>query len=490
MAVVYRARQTALNRTVALKVMLAGALAAKADRLRMRREAEAVARLHHPNVVQIYDVAEYDGCLYLSLEYAAGGPLDHWLAEHLPAPAAAAEMVVALAGAVQAAHEAGIIHRDLKPANVLLAADGTPKITDFGLAKTGDATARLTETGTAAGTPSYMAPEQVLAEPDQVGPATDVYGLGGILYQALTGRPPFDAATPVETMRQVVEADVVPVRRLRAAVPRDLETICHKCLEKDPAKRYPTAAALAEDLNRFLAGEPVRARPVGPAARAWRYARRHPVVPFLGLTLGLMTVAVAVLMGWTTYHANRLARQLRERELRLHELRGDLLQTHEAQSRAAWAAVATGDPDQIRAYEDVVARATAARAAAAGLAPAAGDEIGLDVPATPVLSGERAAVALAGAGRPADASAALMDPDLALARSAYAAAVGRLGDRASAAAEDDLAALQSETFWALASATAVAGLIGLTAVAGWVVYLRRRAGPAGGPGYSRRMRPA
>jgi len=335
-----------------------------------------------------------------------------------------------------------------------------------------------------------MAPEQVLAEPDQVGPATDVYGLGGILYQALTGRPPFDAATPVETMRQVVEADVVPVRRLRAAVPRDLETICHKCLEKDPAKRYPTAAALAEDLNRFLAGEPVRARPVGPAARAWRYARRHPVVPFLGLTLGLMTVAVAVLMGWTTYHANRLARQLRERELRLHELRGDLLQTHEAQSRAAWAAVATGDPDQIRAYEDVVARATAARAAAAGLAPAAGDEIGLDVPATPVLSGERAAVALAGAGRPADASAALMDPDLALARSAYAAAVGRLGDRASAAAEDDLAALQSETFWALASATAVAGLIGLTAVAGWVVYLRRRAGPAGGPGYSRRMRPA
>ena len=281
MGVVYRARREGLDRDVALKMVLAGAAAAPADLDRFRSEALAVARLQHPNIVQVYDVGEQDGQPFLALEYVSGGSLaDRLDGTPLP-PRQAAEILLPLARAVHHAHERGIIHRDLKPANVLLAsgaasaprvtqtrgadaaplAESVPKITDFGLVKRLDDDAGRTRTGTVLGSPSYMAPEQAAGDVKAVGPAADVYALGAILYEMLAGRPPFRGDSVLETLRQVLEHDPVPPGRFQPKVPRDLETICLKCLEKVPGHRYPSAEALARDLAAFLDGEPVGARP-------------------------------------------------------------------------------------------------------------------------------------------------------------------------------------------------------------------------------------
>jgi WD40 repeat protein len=295
MGVVYRARQIKLNRLVALKMVLAGGHAGEAELVRFRTEAEAVAQLQHPNVVQIYEVGDHRGLPYFALEYCAGGSLEKQLAGTPLPPPQAAQLVETLARAVHAAHQQGIIHRDLKPANVLLSADRIPKITDFGLAKKLDSAAGQTASGAILGTPSYMAPEQAGGRRQQLGPATDVYALGAILYELLTGRPPFKAATPLDTVLQVLSDEPVPPSRLQPKVPRDLETICLKCLAKDPPKRYGSAEALAEDLGRFRAGRPIAARPVGAAERLLRWCRRNPLVA--GLTaavaaLLLLTIAV------------------------------------------------------------------------------------------------------------------------------------------------------------------------------------------------------
>jgi len=474
MAVVYQAIQSGLNRTVALKVILAGALASKSERERMRREAEAVARLRHPNVVQIHDIGEHEGCLFLSLEYISGGSLDSRLIARPLPPSEAASLVEQLAGAIQAAHDAGIIHRDLKPANVLLDQNGTPKVTDFGLAKQRDESHRLTVSGTAAGTPSYMAPEQVLVEPEKIGPATDVYGLGCILYECLTGRPPFAGPTTLETMRQVADDEVVSVRRLQAGVPPDLETICIKCLEKDPAKRYASAQKLADDLASFRAGEPINARPLGPAERAWRWARRHPVVPLLAFTLGLMILSVAVLMTWSTYHAYQVAGHLRERELHLHSLRGTLLRLDEAQARYADLAAATANPGLEARHRDYATQANQNRLDAARLAPEATEAAKLLATAKVVIQQENRAMEFVRSGRAADAWALLQSDDHRHCRDEYAAAVGRFGDRVDEEADAELREVQAEAFRALGSATALSGLIGTTMVTGWFIALRRR----------------
>jgi hypothetical protein len=300
MGVVYKARQLSLDRIVALKKIKAGADADAAELTRFRTEAEAVARLNHPNIVQIFEVGEHDGLPFFSLEFCPGGSLKAKLAG-TPLPAAeAARLVATLAGAVQAAHDQQVIHRDLKPANVLLAggkpdeplARLTPKITDFGLAKKLD-DGGGTVTGDIMGTPSYMAPEQARGQTKEVGPHTDVYALGAILYECVTGRPPFRAATAVETVRQILETDRVPPRRLQPKTPRDLETICLKCLHKEPGRRYASALELAEDLQRFAAGEPIRARPVGQGERVLKWVRRRPTTAAL---LGVSAVASAVLV--------------------------------------------------------------------------------------------------------------------------------------------------------------------------------------------------
>jgi serine/threonine-protein kinase len=293
MGVVFRARHLRLGRTVALKMALAGAYAGPGERERFRREAEAMAGLRHPNVVQVYDVGDADGLPYFTMEFVEGGSLAHELTG-TPQPARqAAQLVATLAEAVQAAHDSGIVHRDLKPGNVLLSADGTPKISDFGLARRLDTEGGLTRTGAPLGTPSYMAPEQARGQVAAVGPATDVYALGAILCELLTGRPPFQGETSAETVLQVVWQDPVPPSRLNAKVPRDLETACLKCLEKDPRRRYATAGALAADLRRFLLGEAIVARPQRRWERLARRARRQPVLSAALAAATLLAVALA-----------------------------------------------------------------------------------------------------------------------------------------------------------------------------------------------------
>ena len=309
MGVVFRARHLRLNRTVALKMTLADAYAGPHERERFQREAEAVAGLRHPNVVQIHDVGDSDGRPYFTMELVEGGSLAEKLAG-TPQPAhQAAALLATLAGAVQAAHESGIVHRDLKPANVLLTADGTPKISDFGLARRLDGEAGLTRSGAALGTASYMAPEQAQGRTDALGPATDVYALGAILYELLTGRPPFQAETAAETVLQVISQDPVPPRRLNVKVPRDLETICLKCLHKDPGKRYTSGCrASRRDLERFLKkhGSPIQARPPGRSERCLRWVRRRPAAAGL-MAVVVLLVAAGSIGAWFLYRQQTAA---------------------------------------------------------------------------------------------------------------------------------------------------------------------------------------
>jgi serine/threonine-protein kinase len=284
MGVVYKAWNRRLQRPVAVKMLLAGAYAQPEELERFLREAETVAGLRHANIVQVHEAGEVDGRPYFTMEFIEGGSLAHKLSG-APLPARpAGGLVAVMAEAVHEAHRRGVVHRDLKPGNILLSADGTPKLSDFGLARRLEGAAGLTQTGTPVGTPSYMAPEQAEGKPRDVGPAADIYALGAILYELLTGRPPFRAETAAETMRQVVSHDPVPPSRLNAAVPRDPETICLKCLEKDPRRRYPSALALAQDLHRFERNEPILARPMGPAERTLRWIRRHPTAAALVAT--------------------------------------------------------------------------------------------------------------------------------------------------------------------------------------------------------------
>ncbi|MBN9522896.1 tetratricopeptide repeat protein [bacterium] len=293
MGVVFRARHLRLNRLVAVKMLLAGPHAGPRERERFRREAEAVAALCHPNVVQVYDVGDAGGRPYFTMEYLDGGSLAQKTAgTPLPGRDAAA-LVADLAGAVEAAHRAGIVHRDLKPANVLVSADGVTKVCDFGVARRVGDEAALTGTGAAVGTPGYMAPEQARGRAAEVGPATDVYALGAILYELLTGRPPFLAESAAETLRQVVDENPAHPSRLNRSVPRALETVCLKCLRKQPGHRYPSARALADDLGRFLRGEPVAARPVGTAEAVWNRAKRSPAAAGLLVAVGLLGAAGA-----------------------------------------------------------------------------------------------------------------------------------------------------------------------------------------------------
>jgi WD40 repeat protein len=295
MGVVYRARQVQLNRPCALKMVLGGAHARPEALARFLAEARAIARLQHPNIVQIHHIGEVDGLPFFELEYVDGGSLDKAL-DGTPWPARrAAGLVERLARAVAEAHRLGIVHRDLKPGNVLLMADGTPKITDFGLAKAMDVDSGLTATEAIMGSPSYMAPEQAQGRTKHLGPPADVYALGAILYELLTGRPPFRGATLLETLEQTRTLEPVPPSRLVPGTLRDVETITLKCLQKDPAKRYGSAGELADDLRRFLDGEPIVARPVGAIERAWRWCRRRPAPA--ALTAAVVLVAALGLAG-------------------------------------------------------------------------------------------------------------------------------------------------------------------------------------------------
>jgi serine/threonine protein kinase len=361
MGVVYKARQAGLNRVVALKKILADQLAGPQERARFHAEAQAAARLQHPNIVQIHHVGEEDGQPFLVMEYVEGESLAQRLAAG-PLPARrAAELVAVLARAMDHAHSRGVVHRDLKPANVLLREEGltnhsndkdsetkakqtpgaassirgirgsplTPKIADFGLAKRLDAGAgTLTQSGALLGTPAYMAPEQALGRSHEVGPAADLWSLGVILYEALTGRPPFQAENALETLRQVTYHEPVPPSALNVRLPRDLEIITLKCLQKEPPRRYGSAALLAEDLDRFLRGEAIRARPTGITERAWKWARRNPWVAGL-----LAAVLVTLLAGTAVSLHFALAARDRAREASFHAEQAEISAGEERKAR-------------------------------------------------------------------------------------------------------------------------------------------------------------
>jgi serine/threonine protein kinase len=288
MGVVYKARQRDPKRLVALKMILVGEHAGAEEVARFRTEAEAVARLQHPNIVQVYAIGEAAGRPYLALEFVDGGSLAEQLRGRRWPCRKAARLVETLARAMHHAHWRGIIHRDLKPSNVLLTREGTPKITDFGLAKRLDASVGQTPSNAVLGTPSYMAPEQAGGQSKRVGPAADVYALGVILYELLTGQPPFKAETPLNTIMQVVGQEPVAPRRLRPKVPANLETICLKCLRKEPAERYATAQELAADLRRYLKEEPVVARPTSTWGGAFKWIRDNPA--------GAILIAVVLIL--------------------------------------------------------------------------------------------------------------------------------------------------------------------------------------------------
>jgi serine/threonine-protein kinase len=349
MGLVYRARHRRLNRLVALKMLIAGAYAGPHERARFQREAEAVASLRHPNIVQVYDVGDHQGWPYFTMEFLEGGSLAQALAG-TPQPARqAAALLATLAEAVQVAHQAGIVHRDLKPANILLTAAGSAKIADFGLARHFDGESALTLSGARVGTPSYMAPEQAIGKAGTIGPAADIYSLGALLYEMLTGRPPFRGETASETERQVIAEEPVPPVRLNPKVPRDLETICLKCLHKDPQRRYATAAALADDLKRFQRDEPIAARPVGLPERTAKWVRRHPT-PAAMLAASLLLAMM--LVGGSLWLAVQQAHRRDAVEADLKELAGLQESAHWAEARAALERAAAqlqgGGPDDLR----------------------------------------------------------------------------------------------------------------------------------------------
>jgi len=304
--VVFRARQKSLNRTVALKVISLGQWASKAHLKRFRLEAEAAARLEHPGIVPIHEVGERDGSCYFSMKFVEGGQLDEVVRRAPMSIRQAAELIAKVARTVHYAHQHGILHRDIKPGNILLDAKGEPQLTDFGLARLVETESTMTRTLDVLGTPSFMAPEQAMGNNAAVSSVTDIYGLGAVLYQLLTGQPPFAGGATYETIKLLLDTEPRQPRLLNPKIDRDLSTICLKCLEKDPKRRYSSALALAEDLERWLRHEPIQARHTGVFARGGKWVRRNPTSALLAASLLALTAAV----GWNVWKSELIHRPL------------------------------------------------------------------------------------------------------------------------------------------------------------------------------------
>jgi hypothetical protein len=340
MGVIYRARQVSLDRLVAIKMIRAGVLASELDIVRFHAEARAAAGLRHPSIVAIHEVGEVEDRHYFSMEFVAGRNLAACVRERPWAGRRAARCLRAVAAAVDYAHHQGILHRDLKPSNVIIDEAGEPHLTDFGLATQIEGASALTLSGVILGTPSYMAPEQTGGRRSEIGPRTDVYALGAILYEMLTGRPPFQGESPLNTIQLVRDTEAVPLRRLNPRISVDLETLCLKCLEKDPRRRYATARDLADDLGRFLQDEPIRARPVRAWEHGWKWVRRNP------WRAALAAASVVILLGMLglvlQVAKRRELEALYDREKHLRRLAEDLKQASE-EARASALVAASGE---------------------------------------------------------------------------------------------------------------------------------------------------
>lgn len=375
MGVVYKAVDTRLKRTVALKLILSAAHSTAVERARFQTEAETCAQLQHPNIVQVYEAGEADGLPFLVMEYCPGGSLDDRIKDRTLSPREAAEIIATMAEALEVAHHRGIIHRDLKPANILYAADGTLKIADFGLAKHLDANDENTLTGIILGSLNFMAPEQASGRTKEATAATDVYALGALLYRILTGKPPFQGANEWETVDLILKGDATSVETLLPTVPRDLATICHKCLEKEPDRRYPTAGAMEADLRRFLADQPVGARPVSLWERTLRWARRNPGAVSVAVASLLMLCLVAFSLEWSATRSHRLIDEVSRTHTPLVELGGEIRYLDEVLTTSAYLNATTGDPKWEERYLAYEPKLTTALQRAEKLAPAAAAEL-------------------------------------------------------------------------------------------------------------------
>ncbi|MFO0849685.1 MAG: serine/threonine-protein kinase [Gemmataceae bacterium] len=470
MGVVYKAQDRRLKRLVALKVVLAGGHAGAAERLRFQIEIEAAARLQHPNIVQVYEVGEEDGRPFMAMEYCPGGSLEDRLRDQPQPPREAAQLVATLADALHHAHRAGVVHRDIKPANVLLAEDGTPKVADFGLAKRLDEADGLTQTGAIMGSLGYMAPEQAAGRTREATAATDVYSLGAVLYKMLCGRLPFDGPSQLETINSIVARDPVSIRVFQPRLPRDLATICHKCLEKKPASRYATADALAADLRRYLTDQPILARPLGPAERAWRWARRHPGLSAVLLAGVAMLLVVGACLAWSSYRSYRLIADVNHVQRPLQELSGQIRHLDEVLTSSALLAAATGDTAWKDRYDAHIPPLDAALAEAGRLAPEAGPRLAaVEAANTELVAVETEAFERVRRAEPKAAWQLLNSPHYRAAKRRYVDALDSLIAHLDDHQEALLAQARAETrtFVAVAASTALVILM-LFVAGGWV----------------------
>jgi hypothetical protein len=467
MGVVYKAQDGRLKRTVALKVILAGGHAGDVELARFQIEAESVARLKHHNFVQIYEVGSDEGLPFLALEYCAGGSLEDQIVESPLLPREAAELVAKLADAMDHAHRAGVIHRDLKPANVLFDENGEPKITDFGLAKKVGEDDSHTRTVSVMGSIGYMSPEQASGNTREATPSVDVYALGAMLYRLLAGKTPFEGSSTVESLQLVISGVPVPIRRLRPTCPRDLDTICLKCLEKSPQNRYRTAAELADDLRHFLRGEPIAARAATPLEQLVSWARRNPLPTTIAMGGVIMLAILAGAMAWTTYRNYRVIETIQHREMRIQDLRGQILYLDEVLTDSCSLAAVTGEPRWEERYKRFLPELDTAINQAVELVPdakAALDGVGGANAALVRLEGQ--AFDLIRQKQSPKAWELLNGDDYRRNKRKYADGLASFSSRLKEHSESAIQAAHREAIWFLIAATGLGALVALILLAG------------------------
>jgi len=473
MGVVYKAQDPRLKRTVALKVILAGGHAGEVELARFQTEAEAVARLKHQNFVQIYEVGSDEGLPFLALEYCAGGSLEDRIATAPLEPREAAELVAKLADAMDHAHRALVIHRDLKPGNILLDDNGEPKITDFGLAKKIGEDDSHTRTVSVMGSIGYMSPEQASGNTRDATAAVDIYALGAMLYRLLAGRTPFEGASAVESLQLVIHGVPTSVRKLCPACPRDLDTICLKCLEKSPGNRYRTAADLADDLRRFLRGEPITARAATPAEQLISWTRRNPLPTTIAVGGVVMLAIMAGALAWMTYRNYRVIEAIQQREMRVQELRGQILYLDEVLTDSCSLAAVTGEPRWEARYRRYLPELDTAIGEAIELVPDAQEElVAVNDANAALVRLEDQAFALVRQEQKASAWQLLNADEYLRNKREYAEGLASFSNRLKEHSESAIQAAHAEAMGFLAVATGLGGLVALILLVGFYSVLR------------------